>query len=152
KAPFPGNDQHSNAGIPKDAPKSFLAFSEGFLSQFPFRDVLSGASERDDASARVTLRFAASTDPTNRAVRPQHLDIEFIRCASAQRFLAGDLQLFPAFGSVELRVFFTANHGRVRIPTSNSVEFFGPGDQVSCSVPMPTAHPRHALRLAQFSL
>src|SRR5262249_20636362 len=45
-----------------------------------------------------------------------------------------------------------ANHGRVRIPTSNSVEFFGPGDQVSCSVPMPTAHPRHALRLAQFSL
>ena len=89
--------------------QTLLTFPQRLLRPPALGDVLNRAAEPNDASRRITLSFAASRNPSGRAVGTDHLQIEFVWSSSPERFFNRMAQPFPTFGSVETGMLFVTD-------------------------------------------
>ena len=88
------------------------------------------SSNRDDranvvkprAPLSITLRLAACSDPSARAVGADHLQVEFVRCAGVEGRLEGGPQPVPALGGIQLCVFLVAYGRQGRITAGEAIE------------------------------
>ena len=66
------------------------------------RDVLDGAAESCDAAAVIALGLSACPDPSVRAVRANHFQIEFVGCAGVEGRFDDTAEPIPTLPCIEL--------------------------------------------------
>ena len=74
------NDHHAYSRIPKHIAELLFARSQRVLGLLAFGDVLSRPAKQRDLTGSIAQHFASIDDPSCAAIRPNHLEIELVRC------------------------------------------------------------------------
>src|SRR5215469_16352035 len=74
------------------------------LTPFAFGNILNRAAKLQNRVAGIAYGLAGTDDPSRARVRPNHLQLYFIRCSRSEDLEHCSAEPVPAFGSVEARV------------------------------------------------